>query len=312
MADFLTIDGGTTNTRICLVTEGNVVDTVKIAAGARANMEDPNLLKNSVKAGIIEILEKNGRQFGDITAIIASGMITCEYGLCNLPHIFAPAGIGELHKNMHTVLLPEVCPIPVTFIRGVRLNGACLSETDMMRGEETELMGMGQMEEGMYVLPGSHSKLIQVDKAGKIVSFRTELTGEMIAALAEHTILKGSLDLANATVVEQSLWEGYCYCDAKGINEALFKVRILKNLFGASADEAYSFFLGVVLHDEIRSILNCHAPRIVIGGKAQLRDPMAYLLKRTTDAEVISLPEEQVQNLPALGAIRIYTYSPKE
>lgn len=308
MADFLTIDGGTTNTRISLVTNGAVQDTLKIAAGARANIAEPTLLQDSIRDGIRKLLDRNQRKESDITKILASGMITCEYGLCNLPHIIAPAGIAELHENMHEVCLPEISPIPFVFIRGVKLAGNRLEDVDMMRGEETELLGMGDLEEGMYVLPGSHSKLIQVDKNGKISSFRTELTGEMIAALAEHTILNGSLDLQTSKLVLENLWDGYCYCDAHGINEALFKVRILKNLFGAAADAVYSFFLGVVLHDEIKSVLACKAPRIVIGGKRQLREPMAYLLQKCTDAEVISLPEEQVGNLPALGAVKIYTY----
>ena len=308
MAEFLTIDGGTTNTRISLVVENKVVDTQKIAVGARANMEAPNLLQNSIRDGIREILRRNQRKESDINRILASGMITCEYGLCNLPHISAPAGIEELHQSIHEVCLPEVSSVPFVFIRGVRLSGSGLADTDMMRGEETELMGIGKLEAGMYILPGSHSKLIEVDDRGRIVSFRTELTGEMIAALAEHTILKGSLDLQNVELVEDSLWDGYCYCDAHGINESLFKVRILKNLFHTTGDEAYSFFLGAVLHDEIRSALTCKASRIVIGGKRQLRESMAYLLKKCTDAEVISLPEEQVENLPALGAVRIYTY----
>ena len=308
MAKFLTVDGGTTNTRICLVAEGKVVDSVRITVGARANMGGTGLLEERIKAGIEEILSRNALESRDITRILASGMITSEYGLCNLPHTVAPAGIAELHQSMHEVCLPEITSIPFVFIRGVKLTGDRLEDADMMRGEETELLGMGDLEEGLYILPGSHSKLIEVDQAGRIVSFRTELTGEMIAALAEHTILAGALDLKNTSCMPESLWEGYRYCNVHGINEALFKVRILKNLFGVTADAAYSFFLGVVLHDEIRSIRACNALRIVIGGKRQLREPMAYLLQKCTDAEVISLPEEQVQNLSALGAVRIYNY----
>lgn len=308
MADFLTIDGGTTNTRISLVREGAVTDTIKLAVGARANMEEPELLKNSIRDGIRQLLCRNHLEEGDISQILASGMITCEYGLCNLPHLVAPAGIAELRSGMYTVQFPEICSVPFTFIRGVRLAGNRLENADMMRGEETELMGLEQLEKGLYILPGSHSKLIEVDEAARIVSFRTELTGEMIAALAEHTILKGSLDLQNAALAEDKLWEGYCYCDTHGLNESLFKVRILKNLFHVTEDEAYSFFLGAVLHDEIRTILDAHVPKIVIGGKGQLREPMAYLLRRMTDREIVILPEEQVQHLPALGAVKIYTY----
>ena len=58
------------------------------------------------------------------------------------------------------------------------------------------------IEEEKYVLPGSHSKLIHVDGAGRIVDFTTMLTGEMIAALSQNTILKDAVYLAGTRLDE--------------------------------------------------------------------------------------------------------------
>ena len=84
-----------------------------------------------------------------------------SYGiaLCNLPHICAPAGISELCDNMHETVIPEISEIPFVFVRGVKSVSDNLSETDMMRGEETEICGLMGEDDGkcMYILPGSHS-----------------------------------------------------------------------------------------------------------------------------------------------------------
>ena len=49
MRRYLTLDGGTTNTRIRLVEDGVIVDSVKIPKGARANMEEAGSLAAAVR-----------------------------------------------------------------------------------------------------------------------------------------------------------------------------------------------------------------------------------------------------------------------
>ena len=39
MANYITIDGGTTNTRVNLVSEGKVEDTVKLGIGVKNNTD---------------------------------------------------------------------------------------------------------------------------------------------------------------------------------------------------------------------------------------------------------------------------------
>ena len=306
MVRYLTIDGGTTNTRICLVEDGRVTDTLRLSVGARLAAGNGELLKNGVRDGIRTLLERNALAEGDIRQVIASGMITCEYGLCHLPHISAPAGLRELHDSAAAVSLPEISPIPFTFIRGVKLAGERAETTDMMRGEETELIGLGRREGAMYVLPGSHSKLIATDEAGRITDFTTMLTGEMLAALSSGTILKDAVSLEGTQLDEAYLLRGCRCCRERGLNEALFKVRILKNLYGANRDQTYSFFLGAVLWGEIGSIPAKHPKSLVIGGKKQLQQAMAVLLRALTDIPVTQVSAREAEEAPALGAVRIF------
>jgi 2-dehydro-3-deoxygalactonokinase len=63
---------------------------------------------------------------------------------------------------------------------------------DVMRGEETQLMGAAaegrETGDGLFVLPGTHSKWA-VLRGGRIAWFATFMTGELFAVLSQHSIL---------------------------------------------------------------------------------------------------------------------------
>lgn len=310
MSIYITIDGGTTNTRVSLVVDYALKDILKISRGARSGIDDKDGLKAAIKEGIDEILSRNNITESDICRILASGMITSEFGLCPLPHTTVPAGIEELHNTMHEVVMEEISTLPIVFVRGVKTDCESLESADMMRGEETELMGIldGDAEECVYVLPGSHSKIIHTD-GGRITDFATMLTGEMIASLSQNTILKDAVDLSCTDVDEEYLLKGYFCCENKGINEALFKTRILKNIFGCNREQTYSFFLGVVLQGEIDSLVKCGGEKIVLGGKSQIKNAMNVILKNVTEKKVVCLSDDAVDNSTSMGLIKIYEYN---
>ena len=309
MRRYITIDGGTTNTRLYLVEDGKVTDSVSLGTGSK-NAESKAILTKRVREGIGQILTAHGLAETDICCILASGMITSEFGLCTLAHTVLPAGIAELREAAAEVTLPEISSVPFFFIGGVKSVGDRLEDCDLMRGEETELVGILTPEDGacVYVLPGSHSKLIRVDGHGRICDFKTMLTGEMIAALSAHTILASSVNIAEGELFCPALFEGYRYAEAHGVNEALFKTRVLTNVFMKDAAYTYSFFLGAVLQGEIRAILAMPEERIVIGGRKQLRRAMAHLLSAVSDKRITEPDDDTVDSSTARGAVRIFEY----
>lgn len=311
MADYITIDGGTTNTRVCLVKNNKITDKLLFCVGARAGIDDNALLKRILKTGITDILEKNNMSESDVKAILASGMITSEFGLCVLPHICVPAGIKELHQAMERRILSDITNIPFVFMRGVKMCSSDIEKIDMMRGEETELMGIMEDDERdcVYVLPDSHSKIIRVDEEGRISEFSSMLTGEMVEALSQHTILKDAVSLENAQLEEDYLMQGYEYACKKGINEALFKVRVLKNILDCDLKEIYSFFIGAVLCGEVKRIQDHNPRKIVLGGKKPLREALKKILVKKSSAEIRCLSDEKVNNSSTMGMIRIYEYN---
>lgn len=240
MSIYITIDGGTTNTRISLVKDMKVEDTLKFNIGARIGIDNKSMLYDVIKTGIVEILERNRLKEQDIFKIIASGMLTSEFGLINLDHIEIPAGIEELHNSMVEVAIDNISSVPFVFIRGVKTFCKSIDDADMMRGEESELVGLSEslVENAIYILPGSHSKLIKTDVNGKISDITTMLTGEMIAAISQGTILKDAVDLENSRIDDRYLFLGYEYCLKNGFNNAVFKIRVLKNMFSRTKSEA--------------------------------------------------------------------------
>ena len=310
MKYYVTIDGGTTNTRVNLVCDGKVIKSEKISIGARDCIDGNSKLKDAITEKIDYICLQNSIKPEDLTAIIASGMITCEYGLFTLPHLSAPVGIKELNEGIG-VARGMLGGLDCHFIPGVKIKTDSPLSTDMMRGEETEIMGIysPELENSVFILPGSHSKHIFLDKDGRIASFKTMMTGEMISALANGTILKGVIKLDLTSFDPTSLLQGYDAAEALGLNDALFKVRIMKNLFNKSDTECYSFFLGAVMHDEVSALKKASVERAVIGGKGQLRESLAHLLRERTSLNVLTLDDKIVENSVALGAVKIFEFN---
>ena len=311
MNNYIVIDGGTTNTRINLVRNGTVTDGLKLHQGARSAIDAKDALAQAISEGIKALLGRNGMVSGDIKRILASGMITSEFGLYKVDHTVAPAGIAELHRNMREVILSDISDIPFVFISGVKTTCTSLESADMMRGEETELMGIISEtgENAVYVLPGSHSKIIFTDERGRIINFHTMLTGEMTAALSQYTILKDAVRLGECKNDTEYLLKGYTYAKQHGINEALFKTRILKNLFNATYDQAYSFFCGAVLSAEADSILGMGTKRIYVGGRTEIKEQLSAILHFASNVEIIPIDERTAAEATVKGILKIYEYA---
>ena len=308
MVVYITIDGGTTNTRIQLISNGTVIASRKINRGAASGIYGRDAWCFAISQTICQILADAPQYADHVACILASGMITSEFGLYKVDHIPAPAGVKELHDNLVQVMLPDISEIPFVFVPGVIMHG---DHTDMMRGEETELAGIWNAAYGkcIYVLPGSHTKIIETDHEGQISAFSTLLTGEMANALSSHTILADAVDLRIDTFDQTALCEGYRYSREFGINRALFQVRIRKNVLKQTPVEVYSFFLGCILSDEIDEILRYPQKTVVIGGRAPLRTALGTLLTEYGNRDVICLSDDAVDLSVVRGIIRIYEWN---
>jgi 2-dehydro-3-deoxygalactonokinase len=308
MNNYITIDGGTTNTRLRLVKDYLVVAEFRLSLGARDCIVGNENYKNTIKERIKELLIAGNTEEKDIRAIIFSGMLTSELGLCNIPHIAAPVGIKELHSSMKLMDV-GISSIPCYFIPGVKIQSENMYEIDMMRGEECEFIGISaQMApNSVCIMPGSHSKHVFSDERNRISSFQSFLSGEMIAALSQNTILSKSIDLSIADFDGEALLSGYDCVRELGINRALFHTRIMDNMLKKTPMELYSFFLGAILCEEAETLAECKN-QIYICGQKNIRKSMIYLLKNRLSLSVNEISDSHSELAAAMGAVKIFEY----
>ena len=176
----ITVDAGTTNTRAILFDERKEMKALESrAAGVRntAIDGDNHQLRNAVKECLDGLLARENIGYEDVAMIIASGMITSNVGLVEIPHLAAPAGIRELAAGMKSVLLEDICPVPIHFIPGIKNTSDPITPDnyeamDIMRGEETETVALiSELPANrriLIVLPGSHTKFVSVNESGQI------------------------------------------------------------------------------------------------------------------------------------------------
>ena len=305
MERYITLDGGTTSTKISVVAGGEIIDTVKVASGS-----ERAAYFAAVRGGIAELLARCALSEADICRIIASGtMATSEIGIYPCDHLFTPVGIEDLKRGAVEVVIPEISAIPIVIVRGVKTACKALLDADMMRGEEAEIMGLltDEGDECAFMLMGSHTKIVRVVDR-KIVDVSTMLTGEMIAAISGGTILKHSFSVNSSALDVEFLKRGYEYRAERGESEAYFKVRVLKNIFGATDSEAYSFFLGIALFGEVEHIKRLGIGRVIVGGNRYLKDAVCALLEAFTDAEVKRLTDTEVDASVPLGLVKIFEF----
>ena len=308
MKRYITLDGGTTNTKISVVSGGEIIDTVKaVSSSERA------VYFAAVRCAIAELLARNSLCEADICRIIASGtMATSELGLYPCDHLFTPVGIEALKRGSVEVRIPEVSTIPFVIVRGVKTACETILDADMMRGEEAEIMGLltDGGEDCAFMLMGSHTKIVRVED-GRIVDISTMLTGEIIAAISGDTILKHAFSVKDCALDTEYIKKGYEYRAERGEGEAYFKVRVLRNILGATESEAYSFFLGVALFGEVEHTKRLGVKKVIVGGNRYLKDAVCLLLEAFTDAEVVCLTDEEVNASVPLGLVRIFEFEEK-
>ena len=115
---------------------------------------------------------------------IASGMVGSRQGWIEVPYAECPADAAALVSRIRSTPEREMSIVPGLVHRDAG------GVPDVMRGEETQILGaVGAQDAGaLAVLPGTHSKWVRVE-AGRILGFRTYMTGELYGVLRKHSIL---------------------------------------------------------------------------------------------------------------------------
>lgn len=312
------LDGGTTNTRARFLIDGRVRATARRAVGVRDTVRagDAGPLEQAVREALLEVVQATGGIAPD--RIVAAGMLSSEVGLVAVPHVPAPAGLDELARAARSCVVPGVGATPVLFVPGVRTGPADgpdgWAAVDVMRGEECEALGVlaSRDEVGpmVLVLPGSHTKLLAVDVDGRITASHTTLAGELLAALACHTLLAASLPAALPDAPDEEAMEaGARLVETHGLGRAAFLVRTAALTDRFDPERRAAFLIGAVVSDDVRylsehAVLSSTAP-VLVGGRLPQRALHARFLARRHRGRVVELDREIAENASAIGALAV-------
>lgn len=306
------VDAGTTNTRVWLAEGEQVLSRVTASIGVRDTARDGSAHK--LHSALRDLITDARARAGAMrpcapSHVIAAGMISSPLGLANIPHIAAPAGRAELAAGVATHQFPEITELPFLLVPGVRCGppgGADvqrIGEVDLMRGEETLCLGLsegGLLDAHAALLNlGSHWKTVKLDEAGRIKSSVTRLSGEMIHAVQEHTILASAVTRERPDALsEEWLAAGMQEQRRAGLERALFCVRLLEQAPHGTPDDRLSYLVGAFVASALDSLVDAETftpdSSVVIAGGAGLAAAWAYAL-REKDISATCLSPEDVE-----------------
>ena len=245
--DWIAVDWGTSNLRAWAIgSDGGILHEASSASGMAKLKRDefePTLL------ALIGGWLPAGRK----TLVVACGMVGARQGWIEVPYNEAPCppASAQSARSPQT----QDSRLDVRIIAGVMQR----EPADVMRGEETQIAGLLQQSpgfEGVICLPGTHTKWVRM-KDGKIVEFKSCMTGEVFGLLAAQSVLRFSIggdglgdgwdDKEYETAVRGALET------PEGFAGALFSIRASSLIAGLSQAAANARLSGLVIGTELAS-----------------------------------------------------------
>ncbi|CAG5008484.1 putative 2-dehydro-3-deoxygalactonokinase DgoK1 [Dyadobacter sp. CECT 9275] len=281
-------DWGTTSFRLRLinVTSGRVVGELMSQDGiAKTNIawKQPEwgglsrmaFFCKCLKQQIDTLASKQGFNPEGIPLVV-SGMASSSIGMADVPYTSLPFSLNAEELNFLRVSATVDFPHEMILVSGLK------TDTDVMRGEETQLIGLSGLieipaeQETVVILPGTHSKHNYI-RNNVLVDFKTFMTGEVYELLTKHSILKDSVE-----PFHQSAWrkedrdafiQGVRDGSSSPLLQKMFTVRI-NHLFSQLDKSANSFYMsGLLIGSELSYLAdeNDRRPLVLCGG-SQLSD----------------------------------------
>lgn len=181
--------------------------------------------------------------------VVICGMAGSRQGWVEAGYIDTPADVTTIGET--ATIVPDAAR-QIIIIPGLAVRSE--SEPDVMRGEETQLLGAHlEMPGGeRYCMPGTHSKWVSMDGA-MVTGFETFMTGELFSALSARTILvhstggEGHVD-ANDPAFLTGVRDGWTQ-PAKTTHH-LFSIRAGQLLYDHGMDENRARLSGLLIGAE--------------------------------------------------------------
>lgn len=333
---FVVIDCGSTTTRMYLLRNNELIGKSEIPVGVKDTVTtgSKQKLKDGIKEGIEAVARIANINLTDIKYAVASGMITSEIGLLELPHLTAPISIDELANQVHVEENTDVFPLkmPVIFIKGIKNDCGSSSwdtirKIDLMRGEETQVVGL--LAKYRPKLPvniielGSTTKLIHIDKLGRIAGSITTLSGQVYDAVKKETFIGGCVKSQTPAdegpYFSEEILNHACTCvENAGLLRSLLFTRFIQFSLPTSAKERRFFLESVIAADDLNIFaeaanmgFDLATEFMLVGNTGRARIYESIITKKLGSQVPITTisAKEDVEMLAVLGAAEICTRS---
>jgi 2-dehydro-3-deoxygalactonokinase len=199
---------------------------------------DEGMLHCAAGAGFAPVLSDHLVRLGAPAGapVLICGMAGARQGWVEAPYLKTPTRLDALHEGAVRVDAPG----DIRILPGIAQARA--DQPDVMRGEETQLLGVTEPDfSGVVCIPGTHSKWVRIE-AGQVIEFATYMTGELFSVISQHSILAHAVEPAGPTAVDgPSFRDGLATAMAAptALTASLFRLRSAQLLgFEQRADGA--------------------------------------------------------------------------
>lgn len=272
---FIAGDWGTSNLRLTLCRGGTVLDRA-CGPGIGIATQEPERLFLALTAP--------WRSEHGALPVLLCGVVGSRTGWIEAPYAPCPSGLDALHSRMQAF---TAAGHRIAIVPGL----ACvnpLGAPDVMRGEETQLLGAlaahPELRQGrrLFALPGTHTKWVVVED-GRVLAFLTSPVGELFALLRAHSTLSVSHgEYAHdaegfALGLERAMLHG-----AAGMQHLLFEARSRQLREGMSGRQAMGFLSGLLIGTDVAGALGWFdaTDDVVLIGTPMLNGLYAQALER--------------------------------
>lgn len=258
---FLSCDWGTSNFRLRLADAAAAVVVRELSTPDGIDKipgEGDERFRSFLDKRCEELIGEDEPDFAD-TPLWISGMASSSIGWRDVPYATLPFALDGSSTRVEDLgPLSKRRPCPVRLVSGLR------TETDVLRGEETEALGIlaasaDEMADGesLLILPGTHSKHLVV-REGAIVDFRTFMTGEVYELLRQHSILRHSVE--DITELDDDRERAFRHGARRGaagpLLSSLFSVRTRQVLHGDSTNRCGAYLSGLLVGSELQAAVD--------------------------------------------------------
>lgn len=204
--------------------------------------------------------------------IMISGMASSSIGMLELDYTSVPFVLGKELPIIKEIVAGSTLPHSIYLIGGLS------TDQDVMRGEETLLLGLSAEEISFcnhIVLPGTHAKHIVLED-DKLISFQTYMTGELFDLLSTKSILQGSVK--HSDFDPDSFLKGVAAAHKTPLLNAVFHTRTNHLLQKLSGSQNYHWLSGLLIGYELAAFHRSEKITLIVG--PTLRMPYELALKQ--------------------------------